>query len=204
MPPRSGLIVATATVRSQLGSALALTYAPEIIASFGSRSGRIDIRSAAVSGAAAFRSLLSSDITQRKESGAELLSSNRIAVSAAARRELSAGQVDSRLLVTIAGFAALDPVRVVSFGAPAPGIGPDVSPLRSAELSAPAGMSASASSAFTHSLRSYLQIQPSPFKVASMQVVHLAGGLLAVRFGYLAPSPLGLLIGATAGTTGGR
>jgi hypothetical protein len=196
VPPRSDLVVATAPVRRQLGGLLALTYAPEVIATFGSGSQRIDIRSTAERGDATFRTQLSADITQRRESGAELLTSNRIAVSAASRRQLSAGQVDPRLLVTIAGFAASAPVRVVAFGTPAPGVSPDVSPLRSAELTA-AGTSRSASDKLARSLLSFLQGQPAPFSVASAQLVHLAGGLTAVRFAYSAPSPIGLLTGAT-------
>jgi hypothetical protein len=144
-------------------------------------------------GAAALRARLATDLQQRKESGAELLTSNRIVVSATAKKQLIAGQVDPRLLVTIAGFAALDPVHIVAFGDPAPGASPDVSPLRTAELAALPGESSSASNAFVHALLSFLRVQRSPFAVSGQQVVHLASGGTAVRIGYPAPSPLGLL-----------
>jgi len=192
-PPHATLIIATALVRRELGARLAASYAPEVIASFGAGSSRIDVRTMSTRGATALRARLASDLQQRRESGAELLTSDRIVVSATARKQLLAGHVDPRLLVTIAGFAALSPVHIVAFGDPAPGASADVSPLRTAELAALPGESRSASSAFVHALLSFLRVQRAPFAVSGEQVVHLASGDTAVRIGYPAPSPLGLL-----------
>ena len=80
--------------------------APAVIARFGSGNVRIEVREIVPGGAAAYFSSLSKDIQDRRASGISLLENPRITVSAAARGQLRAGQVDSRLLVVIAGLAA--------------------------------------------------------------------------------------------------
>jgi hypothetical protein len=198
-PPRSALVAVTPVLRSQLSSALEAGYAPAIIASFGVGAGRVQIRQVTAHGPAAYATELSADLMQRRESGAELLTSDRIAASAQARRQLTAGHVDTRLLVTIAGFASLRPVRIAAFGDQAPGIGPGVSPLRAAVLAAPPGASRSAGLALVRALTGFLQAQRSPFAVTAVRRVKLPGGELGVSFEFPAPSPLGLLTGAGPG-----
>jgi hypothetical protein len=192
-PLRSEVIVATADVRRQLGSRLSSVYAPAVIASFGSGSRRIDIRQVAPHGAAAYAAAASADLLARRASGAELLRSQRILVSAATRRQLSAGQVDSRLLITIAGLAALHPVRIVAFGDPSPGAGQG-SPLRSADLAdADATADRRGSSAYVKSMLAFLRAQRAPYLPARAGAVRIADGQSILRIEFAAPSPLGLL-----------
>jgi hypothetical protein len=128
-PLRSDVIVATAAVRAEFGASLTSIYAPGVIASFGSARTRIDIRVIAPHGAAAYRSALRADLAARKKAGAELLVSPRISASATARRQLVAGQVDARLLLTLAELASQQMVSIVAFGDLAPGASPGI-PLR--------------------------------------------------------------------------
>jgi hypothetical protein len=193
---RPAVIVATAAIRRQLGTRLSSAYAPAVLASFGSGDERVDIRAIARRGAAAYQATASADLTQRQESGTELLHTSRIVVAVAARAWLAAGQVDSRLLVTIAELAALHPIEVLAFGDPAPGADPDVSPLRSAELAPAPNAPPVSSSAFVKSTLGFLSGQDPPFAVYSTQLARLADGGLAVRVEFPAPSPLGLLNGA--------
>jgi hypothetical protein len=189
-PP--AVLVATAAVRAHLGGRLSSVYAPAVIASFGSGPGRVEIRAMAGQSAAAFRAMARADLTQRRESGAELLQSDRIVVSSrAARAELSRGQVDARLLVMIADLAARQPLEVMAFGDRAPGAGLDASPLRSVVLCA-AGPRASGA-AFASATLAFLRTQPEPFATARAGPARLPDGQLGVRFAFAAPSPLGLL-----------
>ncbi len=94
-PLGSDVLVATAAVRSQFGARLASVYAPAVLASFGSGRLRIDVRAVAPDGAAAYRAQLAADLTARRKAGGQLLGNPHIQVSAAARKELQAGQVDS-------------------------------------------------------------------------------------------------------------
>jgi hypothetical protein len=193
---RPAVIVATAAIRRQLGTRLSSAYAPAVLASFGSGNERIDIRAIARRGAAAYQATASADLTQRQESGAELLHTSRIVVAVPARARLAAGQVDSRLLVTIAELAAVHPIEVLAFGDPAPGADPDVSPLRSAELAPAPSAPPVSSAAFVKATLGFLSGQDPPFAVYSTQLARLPGGRLAVRVEFPAPSPLGLLNGA--------
>jgi hypothetical protein len=195
-PLGSTVIVATPAVRRQLGGRLSSVYAPALIARFSSGDQQVEVRAVAQHGAAAYRSALSADLRQRRESGAELLSSNRIAGSAAARSQLSAGQVDSRMLVTLAALAALHPIDIVAFGDGAPGVNFSASPLRSAELQpAPNGPQV-ANAAIMRSMLVFLRAQLPPFAVASAQSAQVVGGKTVLRLQFSAPSLPGLLGGS--------
>ena len=104
-PVPSVLVVETATVRALFGSSLAIAWAPAVLASFGSGTGVITVRVVAPHGAAAYQTSLHADLADRKTSGAALLNYSRITVSATARSQLVAGQVDSRLLLALASLA---------------------------------------------------------------------------------------------------
>jgi len=188
-PLGSTVIVATPALQSQFGSRLATVYAPVVIASFGSGTSRVDIRVTGPDGAAAYRATLAADLTARRATGKVLLGNSRITVSAAARRDLAAGSVDSRLLITLATLAAGQYVRIAAFGDAAPGAGLDM-PLRSAELTIPP--LARNPGAYLRSVLVFLRAQNAPFRAASTRVTRV-GGKAVLQIAFSAPSPLGLL-----------
>jgi hypothetical protein len=189
---RSDVIVATAAVRGQLGSRLSSRYAPVVFARFGSGRERIDIRAIAPHGVAAYMSALRADMRARKQAGAQLLESNRIVASAPARTQLIAGQVDSRLLITVAEMAALHPVFIVAFGDPAPGADA-VSPLRSADLAEANTAPHVINSIYLQSMLAFLHGLNAPYPPSSVGQRRLAGGLHVIHIEFAAPSPLGLV-----------
>ena len=194
-PLRSAVVVATPVVRAQFGTVLSSVYAPTVLASFGSGRQRIDIRAVAPHGAAAYRTMLAADLAARRNSGTQLLRSNRIAVSPTARKQLSAGQVDSRLQLTLAAMAAKRPVYIVAFNSFAPGADADM-PLRFADMTQQAsGRLAdrrSATPAFLRSMTAFLRTQPAQYRPLRVETVRLADGQTVLRIGFAAPSPLGL------------
>ena len=129
----SVLVVETATVSELFGSSLAIAWAPAVLASFGSGTGAITVRVVAPHGAAAYQAALNADLANRKTSGAALLNDSQVAVSAAARSQLLAGQVDLRLLLALAWVAGHEPIFIVRFGNLGPGASPHV-PLGFADL----------------------------------------------------------------------
>ena len=182
-PLGSDVVVATAAVRSEFGRRLAGVYAPVVLAGFGAGAASIQVRMTAPDGVAAYRGASAADLASRRQAGTQLLANSGISVAAGARRPLSAGVVDSRLLITLAALAALRRmVRVLSFGPPDPDAGAGV-PLRSMEITgpAPAGVLA------------FLRAQQAPYLPAVMTAGRLPDGQEAVRIGYAGPSPLGLL-----------
>ncbi len=189
-PLGSDVVMATAAVRSQFGARLATVYAPEVIASFGSGELRIDVRAVAPDGAAAFGSALAADLAARRAAGSQLLSNSRIGVSPGARAALLAGQVDSRLLITLAAMAAAGPLRIESFAGSGPRAGPDA-PLRTAGLAAPGHPAAAAAS--LRNMLAFVRAQRPPYLAARAGIVRDADGSPVLSVEFAAPSPVGLL-----------
>ena len=193
-PLRSRVIVATPAVRAQFGTLLSSVYAPAVLASFGSGPQRVDIREIAPHGAAAYRSMLAADLAARKSTAAELLRSNRINVSPTARKQLSAGQVDSRLEITVAAMATKRPIYIVAFNGFAPGADANM-PLRFADVvqASPGYLAGSRSvtPAFVRSMAAFLRGH-APFPPLRVETVRLAGGHRVLRIEFAAPSPIGL------------
>ena len=187
-PLRSRVLVSTAAIRRLIGSKAVTADAPAVIASFGSGSGRIEVREIAQRGAAAYFSALSEDIQERKVSGTSLLANPRITVSAAARGQLAAGQVDSRLQVVIAGLAAQRPVSIVAFGDLGPGASPGI-PFRGAYL-AGTGRTAAAQ---LQSMSAFLHGQSGRYTAGYIHPERLSGGRKVLLIEFAAPSPQGLL-----------
>lgn len=183
-PLGSAVIIATAAVRDEVGDRLAMVYAPAVIASFGSGSARVDIRVIAPHGAAAYWSALRADLADRKQLGALLARSSRIQASAAARRQLLAGQVDSRLETTIADMAALHPVDIVAFADSGPGASAG-QPLRSADL-APTDH---ATAAYIDALLEFLRSRQAPYRPTLIEIRSLPSGQNVLRVEFPAPSP---------------
>jgi hypothetical protein len=193
-PLGSAVVIATSAVRSELGRRLAGVYAPLVIATFGAGSGRIEVRVEAPDGAAAYQRALRSDQQARQAGGTQLAGNNQLSVSPAARRELRAGQVDTRLLTTIAALAQLRQIRVIGFRDSGPAASA-AAPLRSAEVR----VTGSDDAAALAPLRAFLTAQRAPYRAAHIAVSRGPGGP-ELTFTFPAPSPLGLLASPGSGT----
>jgi len=191
-PVNPGIVVETAVVQGLFGSSLATAWAPAVLASFGSGTAQITVRVIAPHGAASYQTALGTDLAGRKSVGTSLLHDNRIMVSAIARRQLAAGQVDSRLLLAIASLAVGRPIDIVQFGNTGPGAGPGI-PLRYADL-AEAGQAAHLErAAYVQAMLASLNKVAARYRPARMMTVVLPGGQAVLRIEVTAPSPLGLL-----------
>jgi hypothetical protein len=188
-PLGSDLVVATAAIRGTLGSRLAQVYAPLVLARFGTGSARIDVRVTAPGGSAAYLQALGADRAAGVTAGRQLLRNRGLSAAAAAGRALAAGQVDPRLLTTIAALTALYRLRLVQLGPSGPGADPRV-PWPAAELAAagpgPAGPELRAVAAF-------LRAQRPPYLASSITIARPADGRPVLRVVFGEPSPLGLL-----------
>jgi hypothetical protein len=176
------VIVATPALRSQFGPRLATVYAPQVLASFGTGTQRIDIRYLAPGGTAAFEASLASARRARIQAGQQLLSNKNVLASAQAHGALLAGNVDPRLLITLGLLAHEMQVRLVIFDDPSPGVGSAV-PLRGAEIGATGSAGLSAVLAFLTQQTTYQPSHFSQIRIASGQVVTMQ---------YDAPGPLGM------------
>ena len=156
----------------------AAQYAPAVIASFGSGAAQLDVRATEPGGAAAYQAALRTDQAARTSAGAQLLRNKRIHFTARDAAELRAGQVDARLLATLAALSSQYSFSVTAFGAASPG----VTPLYRAATIAAAGKDLTAALAL-------LKAQVPPFLPAQAAIVDSA----SLNIQFAAPSPLGLL-----------
>jgi hypothetical protein len=156
----------------------AAQYAPAVIASFGSGPAQIDVRATEPGGAAAYEAALRADQAARMSAGSQLLRNNRIHFTAQDAAQLRAGQVDARLLATLAALSSQYSFRVAAFGDASPGV---AALYREVTITAD-GKDLTAALAL-------LKAQVPPFLPAQAAIMHPA----ALSIEYAAPSPLGLL-----------
>jgi hypothetical protein len=208
-PLGSDVVAASAAIRSRFGRRLAAVYAPAVLASFGSGTARIDVRVMAPNGSAAYRRGLRADLAARRLAGAALLGDRRVSASPGAARELAAGRVDSRLLITLAALLHSNRVTIVSFCGAGPRAGVGI-PMLCADITAGSvragaglprsGPARAAAYRALAKMVAFLRAQRSPLLAARIRELTLASGLTIVRIDFAAPSPLGLLnsVGAAA------
>jgi hypothetical protein len=191
-PVTSAVVVVTAAVRQIFGSSLSISWAPAVLATFGSGSAEISVRVVAPHGAPAYETAASADLTAREAAGVALLKVSDVVASATAKKQLTAGQVDSRLLLALADLAADRPVDIVDFGNIAPGEGPGI-PLRIADLAVNDQAAGLNGTAYVRSVVADLGAVIMQYRPASTKTVELSGGQQVLQVQFTAPSPLGLL-----------
>jgi hypothetical protein len=187
-PLGSTLLVATATVRNQFRSRLAV-YAPAIIASFGTGNARIDIWWLYPGGAAAYSPALRSALHARKLADAQLLTNSNIRLSAKAKEQLLSGQIDPSLPDLLAIMAHSHPVYVVDFASQSPGGGP-ASLLRWMDLATTVKTAHLTRTAYLGWMQSLIGTQRAEYLPAWIKPITLRTGQAVLRIGYGAPSPL--------------
>ena len=191
-PLNSDVVAETAQVRGLFGSSLASNYAPEVIATFGAGAGRIEIRVIAQHGATTYRNAVSQGLASGKLIGFQLLSSNsnQFTMSATAKKQLAAGQVDLRLQILILDLASKQPLGIVDFSNDDRGATPGI-PLRFVDLAeaAPSAAAHMSAAQYVLALRSVLETQTGVFVPLHAGNVRLPGDQDVFRIEFGAPSP---------------
>ena len=190
-PLTSTVVVVTPAVQGFYGNSLTSNWAPAVLATFGSGDTLITVRVIAPKGAAAYRSALNADLSNRKAIGPSLVGVDLIALSGTARAQLVAGRVDSRLMAAITDLAAHEPVDILEFGNIGPGGDPDM-PLRYADLAVNDPAAHLADATYLQSIRTDLGTVPAVYRPARTATVVLPGGQTVIRIEFTSPTPLGL------------
>jgi hypothetical protein len=165
-------------ISRSIGGQLADRYAPALIASFGSGGNRVEVRAIVPGGVSAYRTALRADLAARRAAGSQLLRNSHIRFTGPGAAQLRAGQVDTRLLATLAALASQYSFRVTGFGDASPG-----APVLFREVSI-TGVGRGVATAL-----GMVRAQDPPYLPAHAAVVGQDG--LSIEFA--APSPLGLL-----------
>jgi hypothetical protein len=173
-PRGAGVLVTSLPVSGRL----AARYAPALIASFGSGGNRIEVRAVAPGGAPAYRAALRADLAARVAAGSQLLQNSHIRFTGPGAAQLRAGEVDTRLLATLAVLASQYSFGVTAFGDAAPGA---AVLFRQVDIT---GIGRGLPAALA-----MVRAQNPPYLPAHAAIVGQAG--LSIEFA--APSPLGLL-----------
>ena len=116
-PRGAGVLVTSPPGSSQW----AARYAPGLIASFGSGGNRVEVRAVEPGGASAYRAALRADLAARRAAGSQLLRNSHIRFTGPGAAQLRVGEVDARLLATLAVLASQYSFQVTAFGDAAPG-----------------------------------------------------------------------------------
>lgn len=162
-------------------------YAPAVIASFRADGIRIAVRVIAPGGLAAYESALRADFAARINAGSQLLTNPRIEFTAQDAAQLRAGEVDSRLMATLAALSAVYPFRVTAFGDASPGTQVLFRDMTITSRGQRTGGSELAGA------RALVSAQEPPYLPAHDTLIPAAAGQSALRIEFAAPSPLGLL-----------
>jgi hypothetical protein len=191
-PLGSAIVLSTTALRNQFGRRLADVYAPAVLASFGTGAARVDVRVEAADGTGAYVVAQRADLLARQASGQQLLRNKHLHAAGISRHDLSAGRVDSRLLITLAALTAQEHrVYIAEFG----DIGPHASagvPMRMVRIAGLVSGRRGHRFTYLHSVLKFLRAQRAPFR-ARTSVVHLPGNKTDVQIQFDAPSALGLL-----------
>ena len=182
MPLRSAaaspLVAGVLVTSPSAGGQLVGQYAPALIASFGSGRNRVEVRAVEPGGASAYRAALRADLAARRAAGSQLLRNSHIRFTGPDTVQLRAGDVDARLLTTLAALASQYSFRVTEFGDASPG-----APVLFREVSI-TGVGRGVATALA-----MIRAQNPPYLPAHAAAVGQTG--LSIEFA--APSPLGLL-----------
>ena len=172
-PRGAGVLVTSPSASGQLAG----RYAPALIASFGSGGTRVEVRAVEPGGAPAYRAALRADLAVRRAAGSQLLRNPHVRFTGPGAAQLRAGEVDTRLLATLAALASQFSFRVTEFGDASPG-----APVLFREVSI-TGVGRGVAAALA-----MIRAQNPPYLPA-----HAAVGQTGLSIEFAAPSPLGLL-----------
>jgi hypothetical protein len=179
---------ATVMVTSGMaGGQLAGQYAPVVLASFGTGSARVDVRGTEPGGPAGYESALRADLAARRSAGSQLLRNRHIQFTAHEAAQLLAGEVDSRLLVTLASLSSQYAFGVTAFGDTSPGVRVlfrDVT--ITSDGSGPGATELG-------NMMALVDQQHPPYLPTQARIVRTAPGQAVLHIEFPAPSPLGLL-----------
>jgi hypothetical protein len=193
-PMGSQIIVSTTALRSQFGNRLPDVYAPVVVASFGSGTGRVDIRVDAPEGSQAYLVAQRADFLARQAAGKQLLRNKFLHVTGTSRQDIASGHVDSRLLITLAALTGQQhQVYVSRFGDG----GPDQAsaPLRMVRIAALIPHQPGKPHTYLTAVLKFFRTEQAPFRARTTLLHQTTKTLIQIQFA--APSPQGLL-GANA------
>ncbi|HEY3685598.1 MAG TPA: hypothetical protein VGL93_21385 [Streptosporangiaceae bacterium] len=188
------LVVATRAVRERFGTALAYTIAPDVLGIFGVGPSRVEVRERSPYGLAAHDRAKAREQKSRQHAGLQLLNIPHVHTTSDAMHELAAGEVDNRLVYTLAKLARHHTLDIASFSGRGPYTGIDV-PERVVDIDQVDGSSAIGDNPAIGNALHTVRVQSGTFRAASAQLVGSGSGGGVLRITFTAPTPPNVLRG---------
>jgi hypothetical protein len=187
------LVVATPGVRERFGSALAYTIAPDVLGIFGVGPSRVEVRERSPQSLAAHDRAKAREQKSRQRAGLQLLNVPRVHTTSDAMHELAAGEVDNRLVLTLAKLARHHTLDVASFSGRGPYTGIDV-PERAVDIDQVDGSAAIGDNPAIGNALHVVRGQRGTYRAASARLIGTAGGGV-LRITFTVPTPPNVLRG---------
>ncbi len=193
-PSHAEIIVETPLVARQFGDSFNVAQAPPVLTRIGTGDTAIAIRVVAKQGEATYKAEIKADLRQRRIAGAGLLTNGQVKASALARKQLTAGEVDVRLIVVLTGIASVHPIDILGFGTAFAGVSPAVA-LRTADLAQSDEAAGLSRTDYIRFLLTQLDAEPGVYRPQTAGPAHRGPGTPVFQITFSAPSPLKLLGG---------
>jgi len=186
------LVIASRGVRQRFGADLAYKIAPDVLGIFGQGPARVEVRQRNTHSRAAHDKLKAKEQRSRQHAALQLLDVPRVHTSSNAMHDLAAGEVDNRLVYTLAKIARSHTINVAAFGGRGPFTGIDV-PERTVDIDQVDGGAAIDDNPAIAGILKLVRAQHGAYQVAGATLVSAGanGGVLRIRV--TAPTPDGLL-----------
>ncbi|GAB1817783.1 hypothetical protein [Herbidospora sp. RD11066] len=180
------VVVVTPALKALFGDGLTPITAKEPLATIG----EIKVLQVTPQGVGTFTEALERDMRDRREAGRELVAHPRLAATPKATRHLAEGEVDARILMSLAALASSHRLYIRGFGDG--GVDPGSAPFRSVEIASVDGLEPTEGS--VSGIIRFLEAQQSRFHPIEVNIdrpVDAVSTILRIR--YAAPSPAGSL-----------
>lgn len=188
------LVIASRGVRKRFGAALAYTIAPDVLGIFGVGPSRVEVRERNTHSRAVHDKIKTREQKARQRAGLQLLDRPHLHTTSDAMHELASGEVDNRLVYTLARLARRHTISVASFSGRGPYTGIDV-PERTVDIDQVDGGAAIDGNPAMRGLLKLVEAQHGRYEVSGARLIAsgASGGVL--RISVTAPTPSGLLRG---------
>lgn len=186
------LVVSSPGVRKRFGPALDFTTAPDVLGIFGEGETRVEVRQRSTHRRATHDKIKAREQKARQKAGLQLLALPHMHASSNAMHDLADGEVDNRLVYTLARLAHAHTIDVDSFGGRGPFTGIDI-PERSVDIDQIDGSAAINDNPAMASALWIVRAQHGTYRLSRTRLIASGANGGVLRLSVTAPTPDGLL-----------
>lgn len=188
----SQLVVSSRGVRKRFGPALDFTTAPDVLGIFGDGDARVEVRQRSTHRRTTHDKIKAREQKARQKAGLQLLALPHMHATSNAMHDLADGEVDNRLVYTLARLAHAHMIDVAAFGDRGPFTGIDI-PERSVDIDQIDGSAAIDDNPAMPSALRIVRAQHGTYRLSGTRLIASGADGGVLRLSVTAPTPDGLL-----------